>query len=238
MPSSAGRRLSSGALRSWSQKKRASHRRARSTRSLPATIAAPPSCASMLATTTKRRRQRAVGGRAAPGISGASASRSTSTSGGSVHELRVDPPEQRHRPLDQARDLVQQARVVGEHQPLRRRASAARAVDDQRLALVAVEDRPWRRAACRRSRRSRATVNGARRHEAVALASCAAALDAVRRGTARPRRRTGTEIDCSGRTQRRSPRPQRIDFGHGKPRERSRAALGQDVGGRPAAAAG
>ena len=41
------------ALRSWSQKNFASDSRARSTRSLPATISLPPSSASMLATTTK-----------------------------------------------------------------------------------------------------------------------------------------------------------------------------------------
>jgi len=43
---------SSGVLRSWSQKKRASLSRAASTLRLPSTIAAPPSVASMLAVQT------------------------------------------------------------------------------------------------------------------------------------------------------------------------------------------
>jgi len=52
---SAGTRVSSRALRSWSQKNFASERRARSTRSLPATMfAAPEASVAMLATTTKR----------------------------------------------------------------------------------------------------------------------------------------------------------------------------------------
>ena len=51
---SSGARLSSVRLRSSFQKNLASERRARSTRSLPATMARPPSAASVLATTTKR----------------------------------------------------------------------------------------------------------------------------------------------------------------------------------------
>ena len=51
--SSFGRYDSSFCLRSVSQKKRASEKRARSTRSLPAMIAAPPSLPGMLAITTK-----------------------------------------------------------------------------------------------------------------------------------------------------------------------------------------
>ena len=52
-PASAGS-FPAAACRSWSQKNRASDSRARSTRSLPATIAAPPSCGTMLDTTAKR----------------------------------------------------------------------------------------------------------------------------------------------------------------------------------------
>ena len=54
IPSSAGTRLSRVALRSWSQKNRASASRALSTRSLPAVIALPPSSGSVSATTMKR----------------------------------------------------------------------------------------------------------------------------------------------------------------------------------------
>ena len=54
MPSRAATRSASFVRRSKSQKCRASENRARSTRSLPAMIAAPPSMASMLAAKAKR----------------------------------------------------------------------------------------------------------------------------------------------------------------------------------------
>ena len=54
MPLRDGALLARDSLRSWSQKNFASASRARRTRSLPATIALPPSSASILATTPKR----------------------------------------------------------------------------------------------------------------------------------------------------------------------------------------
>ena len=115
-------------LRSRSQKCRASAKRARSTRSLPATIAAPPSSASMLATKTKQWRQRARP-RAEREIALVHPHRDLQHLGRQVHERGVDAAEHRHRPFDQARDFIEQAGVVA---PRARPCSAASGGDAAR----------------------------------------------------------------------------------------------------------
>ena len=107
---SAGALLASVCLRSWSQKNLASDSRARSTRSLPATMRWPPSAASMLATTPKRRREAAVSALereiflVRPHRRGQHLRRQ-------VHEGGIDEAQQWDRPFDQTRDLVQQPGV-------------------------------------------------------------------------------------------------------------------------------
>ena len=100
---------SSGTLRSCSQKKRASASRAASTRSLPATIASPPSLASMLATQTNA-------GASLPlpvahhEIFLVDARGELDHLLGHVEEVGIERAEQRHRPFGQPGIL--------DHQPL------------------------------------------------------------------------------------------------------------------------
>ena len=117
MRSRLGRRLSSETLRSWSQKNLASHSRARSTRSLPATIAAPPSLACDVGDEDEAARQRAVG-RAQRQVFLVGAHGGDQRLGRHGHEGLVDGGHERHRPLDQALELVEQARIVGDREAL------------------------------------------------------------------------------------------------------------------------
>ena len=137
MPFSAGSRSSSRTLRSWSQKNLASLSRARSTRSLPSTIAAPPSRATLLATTTKRLASAPsfVVGRE---VALVRLHRDDQHLGRHVHELRVDRAQHRHRPFDQARHLVEQA-VVGLQRHLRLGAELLGARQHDLLALGRIE---------------------------------------------------------------------------------------------------
>ena len=123
---------------SVSQKCRASESRARMTRPLPATIALPPSGASMLATRTKR------------GGSEPSGRRSTKhfwlarmvariTSGGIARNSSSKLADQDHRPLDQAGDFLQQSLVLDQLQA-ERQCLVAGAVEDDVLPPVGVED--------------------------------------------------------------------------------------------------
>ena len=136
-PSSAGSRSSSGALRSWSQKNLASDSRARSTRSLPSTIVLPPSRATLLATTTKRLAS-APSVLVVREVALVRPHGDDQHLGRHVHELRVDGAEQRHRPFDQAGDLVEQA-VVGLERDLRLGAELLGAVEHDLLALGRIE---------------------------------------------------------------------------------------------------
>ena len=121
----AGSRSSSRTLRSWSQKNLASDSRERSTRSLPSTIVLPPSRATLLATTTKRLAS-APSFLLVDEVALMRLHRDDQHFGRHVHELAIDGAEHRHRPFDQARDLVEQAVVGLAARPApRRRASRA-----------------------------------------------------------------------------------------------------------------
>ena len=51
----------------------------------------------------------------------------TSTSGGTAMNAASMPADERHRPLDQPLDLVEQRRIVRQRQPVAAASSAARA---------------------------------------------------------------------------------------------------------------
>ena len=155
--SSSGTRASRRVLRSRSQKCRASAKRARSTRSLPAMIAAPPSSASMLA--TKANQGAALAVRRAQGeIALVHPHRDLHDLGRQVHVLVVDAAEQRHRPFDQAGDLVEQAGIVDHGQALVR-GEAGDPLGDDALALVGIDQTRGARAASPASRRAQVTAN-------------------------------------------------------------------------------
>ena len=130
---------SSGTLRSCSQKNLASDRRAASTLRLPATIAAPPSDASILATQTKS--AASVPSRRRSGeIFLVGAHGELDHLARHVEEGRVEAAEQRHRPFGQPGILGDQAFVLDQGQAAPRpRARAAPSRDDP-AALVGIDD--------------------------------------------------------------------------------------------------
>ena len=102
---------------SVSQKKRASDSRARITRSLPATIAAPPSFASMFETRMKRFVSRPVEGVAQHEAFLVGADRRLDRLVGHVEEGLVEGAHQHDRPFDEARRLVEHRLVLDEVEP-------------------------------------------------------------------------------------------------------------------------
>ncbi len=162
--SSSGTRDSSRALRSRSQKWRASAKRARSTRSLPATEVAPAVRRLDVGDEAEIRRGRAV--RVAESeVALVHPHRDLPHFGRQIHVRIVDTAEQRHRPFHQSRDLIKQSgivhhlRFVGERgDPFRDDPLALRGIHQD--AAVAQAVRPIR------ARRHR---EGAGRVEAVAL---------------------------------------------------------------------
>ena len=139
MCSSFGSRSSSGAFRSGSQKKRASDSRARMTRSLPATIALPPSFASMLATRMKRlaslRRCSRIAQHEAFLVL---ADGEADHLGRDLEERLVERAHQHDRPFDQPGDLLQQPGVLDQLAALREGEVLGLGLDD-RLAPLRVE---------------------------------------------------------------------------------------------------
>ena len=131
-------RLSSGSLRSWSQKNLASDSRARSTRSLPATIALPPSSATMLATT--RKCGASLPSRVEAGeIFLVRAHRGGQHLGRHVHELRIDACPSAPPAIRPGRDLVQQPVVRLQRRGRARRPRCSSRSAMMRCALVGVE---------------------------------------------------------------------------------------------------
>ena len=219
-----GTRLSSRDRRSRSQKCRASENRARSTRSLPATIAAPPSGASMLATNAKMARPMPSGWRERE-IALVDPHGDLHDLRRQIHERGIDAPQQRHRPFHQACDLVR----AGPDRPARSQrglggAGAAMPSAIRRAPFRGIGDH----MACaqfglpigRPPNRKRARCQEAMAFGQIAAGQAMPVIGAV------AQIENGTTLPSSRQTMRRSGRtqvnalvpPQRIDFGHGKRR--------------------
>ncbi len=115
-PSSAGRRSASRVRRSRSQKCRASAKRALSTRSLPATTSGAAVGGDDVGDEGEAGGPAAVR-MAQREVALVDAHRDLHDLGRQVHEAAVDAAQQRHRPLHQARDLLQQPVIGDQRQP-------------------------------------------------------------------------------------------------------------------------
>ena len=141
-----------------------------------------------------------------------------------VEKILLELAHENDRPLDEARDLLEQALVVDEGQPLRE-GEGPRVLEDDRLAPVGVEDDLGFLERVDVVVEA-AHVDRLRRHEAVAPGEFAG-LDSVDRerhdlggvmpvaSVQRTPRRGRTQRRASGRVEA---LPQRIDFGQGKAR--------------------
>ena len=115
-PSVPRRGLRAGTLRSWSQKKRASARRARSTRSLPATMALPPSSGRLFATNRK------CGAGLPSGIDAGKILLMGPHCGlqdfrRQRHEIGIDRSGENDRELGEPGHLIEQPRIGFDHHP-------------------------------------------------------------------------------------------------------------------------
>ena len=145
--SSLARRWSSGfaalslvsgrSLRSVSQKWRASDRRARTTRALPAAIAAPPSRAIRFETRMKRLASWPSGPLQHEAFL-VGADGGAHDLGRNVEIVLLEFAHQHDRPFDEAGDLLEQALVLDERQPLGE-GEGLGVLEDDRLAPVGVE---------------------------------------------------------------------------------------------------
>ena len=173
------------------------------TRSLPATIALPPSAASMLATRMKRGELRRSAGRAARNISGCRGSWCGSLPAG-WRGSSLERAHQHHRPFDEAGDLVEQAVVLDQLEALREGKVLGFGRDDL-AAPLRIDDDIGFFAASPRSRRSGAPRSRAGARKRWPKVTLPALRPSTSNGTISGSSVSGPKvatIECSGRTQR------------------------------------
>ena len=223
MVSSFGSRSSRRIALSVSQKNLASDSRARTTRSLPAVMARPPSLATRFEVRTKAGARRVGAGLAQHEALLVGPDGGADGLGRDVEEGFVEGAHQHHGPFDEAGDLLQQPLVLDEFEAARE-GEVAGVVQDDVLAPLRRRARPWR-APGPDVIVEAADLDGLGRQEAVAVGG-GAGRDPVDRerhhvgrlglGPEGARRWIAADAPSAGRRAGPRPAPQRIDFGQGK----------------------